>query len=70
MNKTIHLFPELKKPKRKPARIMAKVRDIGIECGLFECKCGWNSGWIDVSGWTITKCKNGVECEKCNEVTK
>lgn len=71
MSKTMPLFPELKKPKQKPRKIMAHVRDVGVDAGLFECnKCGWSSGWLDVSDWTVTQAKRGVECENCNKVQR
>ncbi|PAL20613.1 hypothetical protein B9K05_12755 [Acetobacter syzygii] len=66
-----------KRPRRKP-RKLAHLIDLGDHgcvypagkhmVGLFRCgRCAWESVWVEMS--TVTECRRGIPCERCNRVT-
>lgn len=46
-------------------RSMAHVADAGPNARRFECRCGWNSGWI-FDPMTVSEVKRGIPCPICN----
>lgn len=56
--------PGFEKPKLRPI-IRAHVADAGVDAIRFECKCGWDSGWL-INDMTITVAKRGIPCVICN----
>jgi len=63
-------LPGFDRPKRKPARVMAKVYDAGGEVGtwvVYQCKsCGWRSDWLDQTHKSDSEIRRGYPCPICN----
>lgn len=64
MSKQLLLFEKLP---RKPAIKRMHFIDVGCGCVEMECDhCGYESGWIDDEGKSVSEIKKGFPCPKCN----
>ena len=72
MKNNLTLFPDYKKPRQKPRKLM-RVVDAGDDqmchrdencMAKFECKhCGYESDWMSVR---TSEAFRGIPCPKCN----
>ncbi|QDP55350.1 MAG: hypothetical protein Tp176DCM1853251_34 [Prokaryotic dsDNA virus sp.] len=58
------------KPPRAKPRVMAKLIDAGEapdgqQVAKYQCRCGWESGWINDSR-PDSEMRRGTPCPRCN----
>lgn len=62
------LFGEKPKRTRAKRRVMAHLVDGGADFVRFECKCGWDSDWLNINDNDFKEkdFRCGIPCEVCN----